>query len=85
MPSNRWEVAQGLIKKSFAAGCPVLMVTTDRVARRNQETLFRLMKSDTRECSGCHDRSSFAARSRAGTITTASICPPSREAASRPT
>jgi len=61
--SNRWEVAQALIKKADAAGCPVLMVTTDRVAGRNQETLFRLMKSDTRECSGCHDRSSFAARS----------------------
>ncbi len=61
--SNRWEVAQALIKKADAAGCPVLMVTTDRVAGRNQETLFRLMKSDTRECAGCHDRSSFAARS----------------------
>jgi len=38
------------------------MVTVDRVAGRNQETLFRLMKSDTRQCSGCHDRSSFASR-----------------------
>ena len=56
-------MAQALIKKADAAGCPVLMVTTDRVAGRNQETLFRLMKSDTRECAGCHDRSSFAARS----------------------
>jgi 4-hydroxymandelate oxidase len=61
--SPRWEVAQALIKKADAAGCPVLMVTTDRVGGRNQETLFRLMKSDTRDCSGCHDRSSFAARS----------------------
>ncbi len=33
------------------------------VAGRNQETLLRLMRTDTRECSGCHDRSSFAARS----------------------
>src|SRR6202008_1116006 len=44
------------------AGCPVLAVTVDRVAGRNQETLFRLMRSDTRDCSSCHDRSSFAAR-----------------------
>jgi 4-hydroxymandelate oxidase len=57
------DVAQALIKKADAAGCPVLMVTVDRVAGRNQETLFRLMKSDTRQCSDCHDRSSFAARS----------------------
>jgi isopentenyl diphosphate isomerase/L-lactate dehydrogenase-like FMN-dependent dehydrogenase len=57
-----WEVAQALIKKADAAGCPVLMVTVDRIAGRNQETLFRLMRSDTRECAGCHDRGSFAAR-----------------------
>ncbi len=61
--SPSFDVAQALIKKADAAGCPVLMVTTDRVAGRNQETLFRLMKSDTRECAGCHDRGSFAARS----------------------
>lgn len=61
--SPRWEVAQALIKKADAAGCPVLMVTVDRIAGRNQETLSRLMRSDTRECGACHDRSSFAARS----------------------
>jgi 4-hydroxymandelate oxidase len=61
--SPRFEVAQALIKKADAAGCPVLMVTVDRIAGRNQETLFRLMRSDTRDCSGCHDRTSFAARS----------------------
>jgi 4-hydroxymandelate oxidase len=61
--SPRFEVAQALIKRADAAGCPVLMVTVDRIAGRNQETLFRLTRSDTRECSACHDRSSFAARS----------------------
>jgi 4-hydroxymandelate oxidase len=60
--SPKWEVAQALIKRAEAAGCPVLMVTVDRIAGRNQETLFRMMKGDTRDCSGCHDRSSFAAR-----------------------
>src|SRR6516225_7861764 len=60
--SPRWEVAQALIKRAEAAGCPVLAITTDRIAGRNQETLFRLMHTDTRECSACHDRSSFAAR-----------------------
>jgi 4-hydroxymandelate oxidase len=39
------------------------VVTVDRIAGRNQETLFRLMRTDTRECSACHDRGSFAARS----------------------
>ena len=60
--SPSWQVAQALIRKAEAAGCPVLMVTVDRVAGRNQETLFRLMRTDSRECSSCHDRSSFAAR-----------------------
>ena len=60
--SPRWEVAQALIKRAEAAGCPVLAVTVDRVGGRNQETLFRLMREDTRECSPCHDRTSFAKR-----------------------
>ena len=60
--SPRWEVAQALIKRAEAAGCPVLAVTVDRVGGRNQETLFRLMREDTRECSACHDRTSFAKR-----------------------
>jgi 4-hydroxymandelate oxidase len=60
--SPSFEVAKALIKRADGAGCPVLAVTVDRIAGRNQETLFRLMKSDTRECSGCHDRSSFANR-----------------------
>jgi 4-hydroxymandelate oxidase len=60
--SPQWEVAQALIKRAEAAGCPVLVVTVDRVGGRNQETLFRLTREDTRECSGCHDRTSFATR-----------------------
>ncbi|WJR81304.1 alpha-hydroxy acid oxidase [Bradyrhizobium sp. NP1] len=60
--SPKWEVAQALIKRAENAGCPVVMVTVDRLAGRNQETLFRLMRADSRDCSACHDRSSFAAR-----------------------
>jgi 4-hydroxymandelate oxidase len=60
--SPSWEVAAALIRRAEAAGCPVLVVTVDRLAGRNQETLFRLMRDDTRDCSGCHDRSSFAKR-----------------------
>ena len=60
--SPKWEVAQALIKRAEAAGCPVLAVTTDRVGGRNQETLFRLTREDTRDCSSCHDRTSFANR-----------------------
>src|SRR5262249_46750185 len=31
---------------------------------RNQETLFRLQRTDTRNCDGCHDRSSLQANQK---------------------
>jgi isopentenyl diphosphate isomerase/L-lactate dehydrogenase-like FMN-dependent dehydrogenase len=59
--SPQWEVAQALIKRAEAAGCPVLVVTVDRNGGRNQETLFRLSREDTRMLR-LHDRTSFATR-----------------------
>ena len=38
------------------AGCPAVAVTVDRNGGRNQETLFRLRRTDTRDCNACHDR-----------------------------
>ena len=52
--SPKWEVAEALVKRAEKAGSPVVVVTVDRVAGRNQETFFRLRKNDTRECKGCH-------------------------------
>jgi isopentenyl diphosphate isomerase/L-lactate dehydrogenase-like FMN-dependent dehydrogenase len=59
--SNSWDVAKALVIRAEKAGCPVVAVTVDRSGGRNQETLFRLQRTDTRDCSGCHDRSSLAA------------------------
>jgi isopentenyl diphosphate isomerase/L-lactate dehydrogenase-like FMN-dependent dehydrogenase len=59
--TNKWEVAEAIVKRAEKAGCHAVAVTVDRSGGRNQETLFRLRRSDTRECNGCHDRSSFAA------------------------
>ncbi|HZP76982.1 MAG TPA: alpha-hydroxy acid oxidase [Pseudolabrys sp.] len=59
--TNKWEVAQAFVKRAEKAGCLAVAVTVDRSGGRNQETLFRLRKTDTRECSGCHDRSSLQA------------------------
>src|ERR1051325_2201502 len=58
--TNKWEVAEAIVKRAEKAGCHAVAVTVDRSGGRNQETLFRLRRSDTRECDGCHDRSSFA-------------------------
>ena len=62
--TNKWEVAQAMVKRAENAGCLAVAVTVDRSGGRNQETLFRLRPSDKRECSGCHDRSSLQSNLR---------------------
>jgi isopentenyl diphosphate isomerase/L-lactate dehydrogenase-like FMN-dependent dehydrogenase len=59
--TNKWEVAAAFVKRAEKAGCLAVAVTVDRSGGRNQETLFRLMATDTRDCNGCHDRSSLKA------------------------
>jgi isopentenyl diphosphate isomerase/L-lactate dehydrogenase-like FMN-dependent dehydrogenase len=62
--TNKWEVAEAVTRRAEKAGCHAIVVTVDRSGGRNQETLFRLRRGDTRECSGCHDRSSLQASYR---------------------
>jgi 4-hydroxymandelate oxidase len=59
--TNKWEVAKAFVTRAEKAGCPVVAVTIDRNGGRNQETLFRLRRTDTRDCNACHDRSSLQA------------------------
>ena len=58
-PTNKWEVAEALVKHAEKAGCLAVAVTVDRVGGRNQETLFRLIPTDTRDCNACHDKTSL--------------------------
>jgi isopentenyl diphosphate isomerase/L-lactate dehydrogenase-like FMN-dependent dehydrogenase len=62
--TNKWEVAKAFVTRAEKAGCLAVAVTVDRSGGRNQETLARLRPGDTRDCSGCHDRSSFQANLR---------------------
>src|SRR5256714_4255029 len=62
--TNKWEVAKGMVLRAEKAGSPVVAVTVDRSGGRNQETLFRLQRTDSRDCSTCHDRSSLATTMR---------------------
>jgi 4-hydroxymandelate oxidase len=59
--TNKWEVTKAFLTRAERAGCLAVAVTVDRNGGRNQETLFRLQRTDTRTCSACHDRSSLAA------------------------
>src|SRR5437870_2065161 len=56
--TNKWEVAKAFVTRAEKAGCLAVAVTVDRNGGRNQETLARLQRTDMRECSACHDRSS---------------------------
>lgn len=62
--TNKFEVAAHHVKRAERAGCIAVAVTVDRSGGRNQETLFRLQRTDTRNCRECHDRSSIAASNK---------------------
>ena len=61
--TNKFEVAKHHVKRAEKAGAIAVAVTVDRSGGRNQETLFRLRKTDTRNCSNCHDNSTAGANS----------------------
>src|SRR5438105_6801338 len=62
--TNKFEVAKHHVQSAEQQGATVVAITVDRSGGRNQETLARLMKTDTRTCSDCHDTSSLAASQR---------------------
>jgi 4-hydroxymandelate oxidase len=62
--TNKWDVAKAFVTRAEKAGCTAVAVTVDRNGGRNQETLLRLMKTDTRNCDSCHDRTSLTANQR---------------------
>lgn len=52
--TTKWSVAETLVKRADAAGCPVLVITVDIPTGRKTETELRYRMLDTRECSACH-------------------------------
>ena len=62
--SNKFEVAKHHVQSAENQGALVVAITVDRSGGRNQETLARLMKNDTRQCTNCHDTSSLTASQR---------------------
>ena len=54
-PTSKWTVTQALLRRAEAAGCPVVVLTVDLPAGSNRETLERYIKTDTRDCSSCHE------------------------------
>ena len=53
--TNSWDAAKAMVQRAEKAGCLAVAVTVDRSGGRNQETLFRLQRTDTRDCNTCHE------------------------------
>ena len=50
-PTDDWDVTLGVVRRAERAGCAAVVVTLDGVTRpRNNETLARAMRSDSRVC-----------------------------------
>ena len=52
--SQQWDETMQTVKRIEKAGCPVLVWTVDSLPGRNVETLQRLRRLDTRQCTSCH-------------------------------
>ena len=53
-PTDDWAVTQGIVRRAERAGSPAIVLTVDTMPGRNNETLARAMKADTRTCTACH-------------------------------
>ena len=62
--TNDWRITKAMLQRAERAGCPVVALTVDQLGGRNTETFKRLSKTDTRDCSVCHDWSSNQTRVR---------------------
>src|ERR1700704_475781 len=60
--TQRWEIAEGLVKRAEAAGAPAIAVTLDVRAPTKWETFVRLRRTDARECGSCHGLTDYLSR-----------------------
>ena len=54
-PTSNWEIAERLVGRAEAAGCPVLVLTVDSLAGEGtKESQARAKSLDSRPCVACH-------------------------------
>ena len=54
-PTSSWRVAERLLERAEAAGCPVVVLTVDSLAGEGtKETQIRSRQLDARDCAACH-------------------------------
>ena len=52
--TDDWTVTRSLVHRAQSAGCPAVVLTVDNMPGRNNETLQRASRLDTRQCTSCH-------------------------------
>jgi isopentenyl diphosphate isomerase/L-lactate dehydrogenase-like FMN-dependent dehydrogenase len=60
--TQRWQVAEGLVKRAEDAGAPAIVVTLDVKSSGKWETFVRLRRTDTRDCGSCHSLTDYLSR-----------------------
>jgi isopentenyl diphosphate isomerase/L-lactate dehydrogenase-like FMN-dependent dehydrogenase len=60
--TQRWQIAEGLVRRAEAAGAPAIAVTLDVRSPAKWETFVRLRRTDTRECGSCHGLNAYLSR-----------------------
>jgi 4-hydroxymandelate oxidase len=60
--TQRWEVAEALVKRAQAAGAPAIAVTLDVRSPAKWGTFVRLRRTDTRDCGSCHGVNDYLSR-----------------------
>jgi 4-hydroxymandelate oxidase len=60
--TQRWEVAEGLVKRAQAAGAPAIAVTLDVRSPAKWPTFVRLRRTDGRDCGSCHGINDYLSR-----------------------
>ena len=60
--TQRWDIAEALVKRAESAGAPVIAVTLDVKSFAKWETFVRLRRTDTRECGSCHGVNDYLSR-----------------------
>ena len=59
--TDDWKVNEGMVKRAEGAGCPAIVLTVDSNGARNNETMARAEREDTRVCTNCHINNSHDA------------------------
>src|SRR5437016_6064218 len=52
--TQRWQVAEALVRRAVTAGAPAIVVTLDVRTPAKWETFVRLRRTDTGDCGSCH-------------------------------